>query len=202
MKIYKYENYDEYLKCQRAANAKKSGNVWAVEKNIKAICDFLLKYGGVSQGICHGTRQGTEQEWFGKHLPGCRTIGTEIGEVSENDTLTIKHDFNVRIKALVGLHNFVYSNSFDHAFDPASTFRVWCEQLSSGGFLILEYDRRQEHTGEISMKYNKTDPVSITGNELISLAPEWFPGIKHIENLQMPVVTQEWRKAIIFQRTK
>ena len=39
-------------------------------------------------------------------------------------------------------------------------------------FIILEYDRRQEHTGEISKGINKTDPVSIKFDELITLIEE------------------------------
>ena len=95
--------------------------------------------------------------------------------------------------------DFIYSNSFDHAYNPEKTFNVWADQLKLGGVIILEYDRRQEHTGEISRGVNKTDPVSLKFDELIKLVPKWRKNAKVIEILDMPVVTQEWRKAVVIE---
>ena len=202
MKVYKYKNYAEYKKCQIAANTKKSKNIWAKEENIKAIAGYIKQHKSDKiHGICHGVRQGHEVIWFYKYLRSldCEIIGTEIGNI--NHPLIFQWDFNVENPLWNDKFDFVYSNSFDHAFMPEMTIQVWAKQLKSDGLIILEYDRRQEHTGEISKKINKTDPVSIRFNELQRLIPEWIPGSRIIKIMDMPVITQEWRKAIIINVT-
>lgn len=199
MKIHKYKGgYSEYVKSQKTANAKKSSNVWAVEENIKFLCGYLHGKIKPKTGICHGTRGGHEQKWFNEWLPTCKTVGTEIGDASAPNT--IQWDFNKVHPAWLDKFDFIYSNSFDHAYNPKLTLStVWANQLHKGGLIILEYDRRQEHTGEISMPVNKDDPVSITVGELIDLIPKWSSSMRVIDVLDMPVVTQEWRKSVVIK---
>ena len=51
-----------------------------------------------------------------------------------------------------GVHaaSFVYSNSWDHAYDPAKAFSVWMETLRPGGATILEHTmaHRPENASE------------------------------------------------------
>jgi hypothetical protein len=195
MKIYKYKNYAEYRKYQIEANKRKSKNVWAKEENIKAIAEFI-KQRNPEYGMCHGVRQGHEVIWFKKYL-NCTIIGTEIGDIKYRNI--IQWDFNKESQLWIGKFDFIYSNSFDHAYNPQETINIWKNQLKPNGLLILEYDRRQEHTGEISKGINKTDPVSIKFKELQKLIPEWT-GMKLIKILDMPVITQEWRKAIVYEK--
>lgn len=199
MKLYKYKNYAEYIKCQTLANKRKAKNQWACKGNIAFICHFVAVelQKKPKLGLCHGVRQGLEIEWFNKFLPFCKTIGTEIGEIRGKNV--IKWDFNREYSEWIGKFDFIYSNSFDHAFQPELTFNVWSKQLKPNGLIILEYDRRQEHTGEISKGINKTDPVSIRFNELYQLIPQWNPMARIIKILDMPVVTQQWRKAMVIQ---
>ena len=200
MKVYKYKNYNEYVECQTAAFNRKRWNLWAVEKNIAYLADFINStMPTASRGLCHGVRQGIEQEWFIKHLGGMRVIGSEIGGVISDNT--VKWDFNKVNPEWIGQFDFIYSNSFDHAFDPIATLRVWAGQVKSGGVIMLEYDKRQEHTGEISKAVNKTDPVSITVDELISLIPIWLLGFdaRVIDFLDMPVIKKKFQKTIVIQ---
>ena len=196
MKTYKYKNYAEYVKCQVAANKRKASNQWAVEENIKAIAEWINNHNNPKHGLCHGVRQGWEVEWFSKYISGCLMMGTDIGKPVKK--YIWQHDFNKQNPDWLHKFDFIYSNSFDHAYNPAETLKIWAEQLKPGGLLILEYDRRQEHTGEISMKINKTDPVSIRFDELQKLIPKWIK-VNKIVVLDMPVVTQEWRKALIVE---
>lgn len=196
MKIYQYKNYKDYIDSQVAANLKKQKNVWAKEENIKFLADYL-KPRRPKQGLCHGVRQGLEQLWFSQYLQGCKVFGTEIGDVMGKDT--IKWDFNIQNPDWIGQFDFIYSNSFDHAFKPENTLQTWADQLVSGGLLILEYDRRQEHTGEISKSVNKTDPVSLRFDELIESVSKWVYKALVIDILKMPVVTFEWRKAVVIE---
>jgi hypothetical protein len=196
MKKYKYKSYDEYTKCQIAANKKKSSNVWAKEENIKFLAEYLAPF-NPTHGICHGTRGGHEQEWFNKYINNCYVIGTEIGDIAALHT--VRWDFNKVNGRWLNKFDFVYSNSFDHAYNPEITLNVWSNQLKPGGLIILEYDKRQEHTGEISMKVNKTDPISITVDELIKVIPKWNHHLGVIDVITMPVVTQVWRKSVIIK---
>ena len=200
MKSYQYKNYDHYIESQKEANRKKSKNVWAVEENIKAICDYINKNYAIPmplKGLCHGTRGGHEQKWFMKYIYDSKVIGSEIGDASAPNT--VQHDFNKIKPEWIDEFDFIYSNSFDHSYDPATTFNIWCNQLKSGGLLILEYDKRNEHTGEVSKSVNKTDPNSITIEELIVLIPQWFAGAEVIDVIDLPVIKKEFQKAIIVQ---
>ena len=198
MKIYKYKNYNEYVTCQKEANARKSSNVWAVEENIKFLADYVNKNIKAKNGLCHGTRGGYEQKWFNKYISGCLTIGSEIGDASAENT--IQWDFNIQNPEWINKFDFIYSNSFDHAFNPMTTIRIWFEQIKSGGYIFLEYDKRQEHTGEISKSVNKTDPVSITVDELITLIPVWLDYKCKITVIDMPVVKKVYQKTVIIKK--
>lgn len=198
MKIYKYKNYSEYVNCQKEANARKSANVWAVEENIKFLADYINKNIEAKTGLCHGTRGGYEQAWFRKYIPDCVVIGTEIGDASAK--YTMQWDFNQYHPDLENNFDFIYSNSFDHAFNPMETIKIWFEQLKSGGYIFLEYDKRQEHTGEISKSVNKTDPVSITIDELITLIPAWLDYKCKISVIDMPVVKKVYQKSVVIKK--
>lgn len=200
MKIYKYKNYTEYVNAQKSAYKKKFSNVWAREENIKAIAEYIAPRNPLS-GLCHGVRQGHEIIWFRKYLPECETIGTDIGGESAEVGI-VKCDFNLHNPDFDGCFDFIYSNSFDHSYPPDKTFNIWVNQLTHTGLIILEYDRRQEHTGEISRSVNKTDPVSIRLDEFEWLVPKWNTHAKVVDILDMPVVTQEWRKAVVIEVKK
>lgn len=195
MKTYKYKNYTEYIKAQKAAYAKKINNVWAVEENIKAISE-ILKPLNPKSGLCHGVRQGWEVIWFRKYLD-CFVMGTDIGKPLQE--FICQMDFNTDQKSWHGRFDFIYSNSFDHAYNPPETFVYWIWQVRPGGVIVLEYDRRQEHTGEISKGVNKVDPVSIKLDELTKLVKRWSRRVKKVKVVDMPVVTQEWRKAVFIE---
>jgi hypothetical protein len=198
MKIYRYENYNEYVKCQKQANERKKNNVWVVEENIKFLSEYLKPLLPIF-GLCHGVRQGHEVDWFSKYLPDCNIFGTEIGEVRKQNI--VQWDFNYYNPAWAGKFDFIYSNSFDHAYDPIVTLNVWAGQLKSGGLIFLEYDKRQEHTGEISKSVNKTDPVSITVDELVNKIPEWINTrtAEVLVVLDMPIIKKEFQKTVVIQ---
>lgn len=185
---YKYKSYADYVKAQKAGYRKKRDRVWAVEDNIKAICGYMSPR---KFGICHGVRGGQEMDWFRKYS-GAVVIGSEIGET--NQPHSVQWDFNVYNPKWEGAFDFVYSNAFDHAYDPESTLRIWWEQLRSGGVLIIETDERNEHTGEVSKKVNPTDPTGITFEELRDLI-ERVTGVS-ADIIDLPVITYGYRSAV------
>jgi SAM-dependent methyltransferase len=201
MKKYQYKDYDHYVKCQREGFERKKNRCWAIKENIKAITEFItenIENKKVEYGLCHGTRAGFEQKWFMKYLtPEASVIGTEIGNSTAENT--IQRDFNKIHADLIGKFDFVYSNSFDHSFDPEKTINIWANQVRTGGLLIIEWDERQEHKGSVSKSINKTDPVSLTFEEIKNLLPKWCEKIKLLTILDMPIKTFSYRKAIIFR---
>ena len=91
-----------------------------------------------------------------KHL---RAEGSETGSVigselapGKFDPLTFEHDFNTVREEWLGRFSFIYSNSFDHSFDPEVTLKTWGDQLHPKGVIVLEHTR-------MHVKPSKTDPT-------------------------------------------
>ena len=121
--LYKYLNgdgsfdYERYRRVQIEGNHRKLGNIWVAEENIAYLADYLRPK-NPRFGICHGTRRGKEQEWFRKYLQ-CEVIGTEISDTALQFPDTIQWDFHEVKPEWIGAVDFIYSNSFDHSYDPA-----------------------------------------------------------------------------------
>ena len=127
-----------YRTAQSEGNARKIDSVWTDHGTIAAIAEALRQEVPKPVfGLCHGTRRGLEQQWFAEVL-GCPVIGTEIADGAAQFANTVQADFHDRVADWIGRADFVYSNSWDHAFDPEAAFEVWLEQLRIGGNLVLE----------------------------------------------------------------
>ena len=192
MKRYQYRSYREYVEAQKRGFEKKRNRVWANRENVEAISRVI---GPCETGICHGVRGGQEVGWF-REFTGGQVIGTEIGESEAPHT--VRWDFNERHPPWVGEFDFVYSNAFDHSFDPARTLAVWWEQLRPGGRLIIETDERNEHTGKVSKGVNATDPTGLTLGELVALVEEVTKEAPEI--VELPFVTYRYRNAILARK--
>ena len=160
MEVYKYEDYDDYIRWQKKINKSKKGWIYVKEKTIENIskeCPFA------SQILCHGTRAGAEQKYFLKYLPNAEIIGTEIGDNALEYKMTIQHDFNKQLPEFINRFDIVYSNSFDHSINPKETLKVWGNQLNNNGKLFLEFNERD------SVKNYAPDPVYATNKEIEKL---------------------------------
>ena len=69
----------------------------------------------------------------------------------------------------------IYSNSFDHSYDPVKCLNTWKDQLSSDGSLYLEHCWQPQHN--IS---RWSDPLEISKEELLNLFMN--VGLKVIDN--------------------
>ena len=156
MKQHKYRSYRQYVTTQKKGYKKKRDRVWAREDNIKLLSQLLK---GAESGICHGVRTGAEVEWFRKYL-GADVIGTELGDSKEG--LIVQWDFNRPNPEWIGKFDFVYSNSFDHAYDAAATLCTWIQQLKPGGKLVIEHSKKHENI-------TKLDPFGATPDEVVGL---------------------------------
>jgi hypothetical protein len=142
-------DYETYKQVQVAGNLKKLDDVWVREENIAFLSEYIKKtVGEVGFGICHGTRRGKEQEWFSKHL-GCEAIGTEISDSAEQFPNTIQWDFHEVKPEWIGAVDFIYSNSFDHTYDPEKCLNAWMSCLKQGGVCILEHSSGHEQAHEL-----------------------------------------------------
>lgn len=160
MKIYKYSNYEEYVNAQIEANIKKNNNIWVQLETIEKIKSMQDK---ATYILCHGTRNGAEQKFFKKFYPDAIVIGTEISHTATTFEMTIQHDFHDYKEEWINKFDIVYSNSFDHSYDPTKSLSTWRDQIKGSGKLYLELML------DIDNRSSKSDPLEINENELKEL---------------------------------
>jgi hypothetical protein len=203
-RLYEYKrpdgsfDYEGYRHIQIKGNKDKLKNVWAAEEDIAFLSEYIQRtIGPVSFGLCHGTRRGKEQEWFLKHL-GCRVLGTEISDTATQFPNTIQWDFHEIKSEWIDGVDFIYSNSFDHSYDPEKCLKAWMSCVRKNGVCILEHS--SEH---LPHSVSKLDPF---GAELILmpyLITTWGAGkfcVREILGAPSNATTKQNRHHIIIQR--
>ena len=185
VKIYKYKDYDEYRETQIYYNKKKIDKIWADEKTLRTISDFLSENIQTDKikGICHGSRNGFEQKYFNEYNKNFEVIGTDISETAKNFKDSVVHDFHDEKTEWINNFDFVYSNSLDQSFDPKKALTVWLNQIKNNGFVIIEHS---DQHGVISS--GKMDPFGVEANFFPYLLSEWFGhsiAIKIIKGLKL-----------------
>lgn len=89
--------------------------------------------------LCLGVRNGAELDHFRAVFSGW-VIGVDINPGSANGRRdVVVGSFDSLPPAWSGAFGVVFSNSFDHAFDPAGTAAEWTRVLRPGGVLILAH---------------------------------------------------------------
>ncbi len=184
VKIYKYKDYNEYKESQIYYNKKKINHIWADEETLSIIVNFLKDKIGKENivGICHGSRNGYEQNFFNENLPNSKVIGTDISDTANDFKNSVVWDFHDEKKEWVKNFDFVYSNSLDQSFDPRKALSVWLNQINKDGFIIIEHS---EQHGVIAS--GKMDPFGVEANFFPYLLTEWFGhliSIKIIKSLK------------------
>ena len=162
-------DYERYRAAQVEANKRKIDKVWVQPRNIKLLSDYLLQRGiKPSFGICHGTRRGLEQQWFSEHL-GCSVLGTDISDTAEQFPNTIQWDFHEVKPEWIGAADFIYSNAFDHAYDPAKCLEAWVSCLKPDGLLFIEHS-----SDDVTAK--ESDPFGAPLQVMPYLVLKWSGG--------------------------
>tara|TARA_B100000214_G_scaffold320564_1_gene255768 strand:- start:434 stop:1009 length:576 start_codon:yes stop_codon:yes gene_type:complete len=166
MKLWKYKNYEEYVRVQTEGNVNKLKNVWADQQ----VFDLIAKYKPDAKDvICHGTRNGAELDMFKKAIPSLyHIIGTEISHTAKQFPNTIQHDFHNQIPSYVNKFDIVYSNSIDHSYDPFKALKTWTEQVNQNGLLCIELATGHEN------RMRELDPLEISPKELTQIIEEEF----------------------------
>jgi len=125
MKLYKHENYKEYKKAQIEKNTRKINHVWVKPQEIKMVVKRIRRFiPKVSFGICHGVRNAWEVQEFRRILKA-DVIGTDIAPSANEFDHTIQWDFHELKEEWKNNVDFIYSNSFDHSYDPEACLDIW-----------------------------------------------------------------------------
>lgn len=165
-------DYEKYKRIQTEGNKRKIDKVWVQEGNIKFLAEYLKKtVGPIKFGLCHGTRRGVEQGWFRQYIPGAEVIGTEISDTAKDFPHTIQWDFHQVKPEWRGSVDFIYSNSFDHSFDPKTCIRAWMSCLRPGGVCIIEHS-----TGQLAHETSELDPFGAELTAMPFLFAQWSEG--------------------------
>lgn len=168
MILYQFPDYETYRQVQEEGNKAKIGRQFVRESHIVRLANILKERGKtISFGLCHGTRSGREQAWFAKHLEQGEVIGTEISETATQFPNTVQWDFHDENPDWNGKADFVYSNSWDHAFDPHRAFTSWFNQLKLGGVLMLDHTDKQSPSSS-----NILDPFGASVPKLVEILKE------------------------------
>jgi hypothetical protein len=198
--LYQYPDYDTYKAVQTAGNKAKLGRQFVKQSHIAILSRYLDDTLGPSQfGLCHGTRRGAEQAWFRAHLAGApQVIGTEISDTASQFPDTVQWDFHDPNPDWQGRADFVYSNSWDHAFDPVLAFGSWIAALRPGGLMLLDHTKDQ--TPDTS---NALDPFGASLDRLVALLDENFAALGRVKDtLDLRKTNPEYRACVVvFART-
>lgn len=164
-------DYARYKEVQTRGNKKKLESVWVDERHVEFLSGHITRLiGRPIFGICHGTRRGLEQQWFAKYL-GCKVIGTEISDTATQFPNTIQWDFHDVKPEWVDSVDFIYSNSFDHSFDPERCLNAWMSCVRPGGVCVLEHDSGHGISGATEL-----DPFGVDLAVLPYLVLKWGRG--------------------------
>ncbi|MFP4125625.1 MAG: methyltransferase domain-containing protein [Alphaproteobacteria bacterium] len=189
--LHRYEDgsgtfdYESYRRVQDEGNRAKIDKVFVKEENIAFLADYLKRrLGRVDFGLCHGTRRGAEQAWFRQYLgEGAEVLGTEIADSATDFPQTVQWDFHDVKDAWVGAADFVYSNSFDHAYDPEKALNAWVRSLKPGGMCLIEHTKAHRPD-----KTSRRDPFGARLEDMPYLVLSWGKGAYAVtEILAAPV---------------
>lgn len=161
--------YKKYKDAQIGLNVKKFKVVWVYEQEIEKISRYILNnISNTGFGLCHGSRNGAEVRFFNKYLPKFEVLGTDISHTAGKVENMIVWDFHGVKEEWVGNVDFIYTNSFDHTYDPYKCLKAWLSCLSDNGVCFI-------HVNPISMKKsldgdtNGEDCFSADNKEMVEI---------------------------------
>ncbi len=175
--LYSYKDssgdfdYNKYKTIQAAGNKGKLHLVNDQKEDVEFLSSFITSVIPTPTfGICHGTRRGDEQVWFSEYV-NCEVIGTEISETAKDFPKTVQWDFHDENPDWEGNADFVYSNSFDHSYDPGKALTNWMKTLKPGGVCIIEHSLQQSPAAT-----SELDPFGATLDIMPFLILQWSQG--------------------------
>ena len=167
--LFQYNSYEEYRETQIKWNRIKLERIWAESQVLDLVIERVKKANGASNlfGLCHGSRNGFEQEYLARSLNGA-ILGTDISETALDFPNSVVHDFHDTNEDWVASVDFIYSNSLDQSWNPQLAIRVWVEQLKIGGLLFVEMSE-----GHSPRQASKMDPFGVKPEYFAYLLTQW-----------------------------
>jgi hypothetical protein len=168
MKQFKHKSYEQYVEAQVIKNKRKLKNVFVKPE----ICDLIIKdiEKNISKckfGICHGVRNGWEVQYFRSKL-NIEVIGTEISDTATKFDNVIQWDFHKVKEEWLNNVDFIYTNSWDHSFDPKMALNMWMSCIKKNGRCYIEWTTA--HNG----KNDSADCFSANSEEYESIINEKY----------------------------
>jgi hypothetical protein len=180
---------------QERGNRKKIDQVWTNERNLVFMSEWVRRRGiDPKFVVCHGTRNGFEQRIFAGALH-CDVIGTEISSTASQFPMNLQADFHEIRPEWDGKVDFVYSNSLDHAYDPAKALRAWSQSVRDGGFMLLEKASDSDPRGVSDL-----DPFGITLPNLLVFLLETLgesASIRALLDVPLPRTGATYHKVVV-----
>ena len=170
--LHEYDSYEEYRDVQIRHNKRKINNIWADEATLDRVFDLVhndKKGNAKIKGICHGTRNGFEQNYLNSKGESISVLGTDISDTATDFENTVQWDFHDENNEWAGQFDFVYSNSLDQAWNPRKALTAWFGQLKKDGVLIIEHTEAHGPTGASEM-----DPFGVRPAAMPYVLTDWF----------------------------
>ncbi len=155
-------DYEAYKAIQTAANKAKINWRSVQQGDIAFLCHALSERGvRIGKVLCHGTRSGAEQQFF-HEATGADVLGTEISETATRFPMTIQWDFHEVKPEWQGAFDVIFSNSWDHSYDPKLAFSRWLSCVAKGGALVLEWSKVHGDTEASPIDPFRSSPPELT----------------------------------------
>jgi len=171
-RLHKYASYEEYRDFQIFYNKQKIDKVWADRFTLNRVAKILTsKFGEVDKirGLCHGSRNGFEQNYLRSLSKKIEAIGTDISDTANDYENSVQWDFHDKKAEWYATNNFVYTNALDHSWQPKQAISTWLSQLTEDGVLIIELAKSHG-----PHRLSKSDPFGIRPTDLPYVLTIWF----------------------------
>lgn len=169
--LYRYSSYEEYRQVQIYHNLRKLKRVWADPQTLDLLADELIARlgSGPLRGLCHGTRNGFEQNHLNAQHPGWAVTGTDISPSAADFLNSVVWDFHDERAEWLGAFDFVYSNSLDQSWQPRVALETWLGQVRPGGVVVIEHSDEQS-----PLAAGEMDPFGVRPQVVPYVLAEWF----------------------------
>ena len=169
--LYRYSSYEEYRQVQIYHNLRKLKRVWADPQTLDLLADELVARlgSGPLRGLCHGTRNGFEQNHLYAQHPGWKVTGTDISPSAADFPNSVVWDFHDERAEWLGAFDFVYSNSLDQSWQPRVALETWLGQVRPGGVVVIEHSDEQS-----PLAAGEMDPFGVRPQVVPYVLAEWF----------------------------
>ena len=191
--LHRYSSYEEYKDIQIFHNKRKIDVIWADERTLERVAEILLKEFARAKkirGLCHGARNGFEQNYLRSLSKKLDAIGTDISETAKDYENSVQWDFHDINDAWTGAQDFVYTNSLDQSWQPHIAVQTWLSQLKRDGILIIEHTIAHGPTGASEM-----DPFGVRPTVMPYVLSMWFGAqisISHSVEKKSNIDTDAW----------